>query len=158
MKYLRRTTSAAANHGLSTTIIPPCSAASFELNSEPHIGVRPSVRLCVGPEFARCVHFPIVFKKDTHHISPCLSFRRASVSKNLRHNPLLLHYQSNHVPRALVSYCCPSGYYKIKYFLTPKSGDRLQLVMFLIGDAQLRASSSFASPNSFFIGAHGQEF
>jgi hypothetical protein len=25
---------------------PPCSAASFELNSEPHTGARPSVRLC----------------------------------------------------------------------------------------------------------------
>ena len=30
IKYLRRTTSAAANNGLSTTIIPSCSAASFE--------------------------------------------------------------------------------------------------------------------------------
>jgi hypothetical protein len=30
MKYLRRTTSAAANNCMSTTIIPrPCSAASF---------------------------------------------------------------------------------------------------------------------------------
>ena len=27
---------------------PPCSAASFEVNSEPHSGARPSVRLCVG--------------------------------------------------------------------------------------------------------------
>jgi hypothetical protein len=27
---------------------PPCSAASFEVNSEPHTGARPSVRLCVG--------------------------------------------------------------------------------------------------------------
>jgi hypothetical protein len=56
MKYLRRTTSAAASNGLSTTIIPPCSAAPFEVNSEPHAGARPSVRLCVGPELARCVH------------------------------------------------------------------------------------------------------
>jgi hypothetical protein len=56
MKYLRRTTSAAANNGLSTTITPPCSAASLELNSEPHTGARPSVRLCVGPELARCLH------------------------------------------------------------------------------------------------------
>jgi hypothetical protein len=56
MKYLRRPTSAAANNGLSTTIIPPRSAASFEANSEPHTGARPSVRLCVGPELARCVH------------------------------------------------------------------------------------------------------
>ena len=57
MKYLRRTTSAAANNGLSTTITSPCSAASFEVNSEPHTGARPSVRLCVGPELARCVYF-----------------------------------------------------------------------------------------------------
>jgi hypothetical protein len=27
---------------------PPCSAVSFEVNSEPHTGARPSVRLCVG--------------------------------------------------------------------------------------------------------------
>jgi hypothetical protein len=27
---------------------PPCSAASFEVNSEPHTGARSSVRLCVG--------------------------------------------------------------------------------------------------------------
>jgi hypothetical protein len=50
MKYMRRTTSAA------TTIIPLCSVASFEVNSEPNTGARPSVRLCVGPELARCVH------------------------------------------------------------------------------------------------------
>jgi hypothetical protein len=56
MKYLRRTTSAAANNGLSTTITPPRSAASFEVNSEPHIGANPSARLCVGPELARCVY------------------------------------------------------------------------------------------------------
>ena len=57
MKYLRRTTSAAANNGMSTTIIPPCREVSFEVNSEPHTGARPSVRLCVGHELARCVHF-----------------------------------------------------------------------------------------------------
>jgi hypothetical protein len=56
IKYLRRTKSAAANNGLSTTINPPCSVASFEVNSEPHTGARPSARLCVGPEPARCVH------------------------------------------------------------------------------------------------------
>jgi hypothetical protein len=56
MKYLRRTTSAAANNGMSTTINPPCTAAAFEVNSEPNTGARPSVRLCVGPELARCVH------------------------------------------------------------------------------------------------------
>jgi hypothetical protein len=56
IKYLRLTTSAAAIHGLSTTITPPCSAASFEVNSEPHSWARLSVRLCVEPELARCVH------------------------------------------------------------------------------------------------------
>jgi hypothetical protein len=56
IKFLRRTMSAAANNGMSTTIIPPCSVAFFEVNSEPHTGESPSVRLCVGPELARCVH------------------------------------------------------------------------------------------------------
>jgi hypothetical protein len=56
IKHLRRTTSAAASSGLSTKINPPCSEASFEVNSEPHIGARPSARLCVGAELARCVH------------------------------------------------------------------------------------------------------
>jgi hypothetical protein len=57
MKYMRRTTSAAANNGMSTTINPLCSAALFEVNSEPHTGARPSARLCVGPELARCAHY-----------------------------------------------------------------------------------------------------
>ena len=35
---------------------PICSAAPFEVYSEPHTGARPLVRLCVGPELARCVH------------------------------------------------------------------------------------------------------
>jgi hypothetical protein len=35
---------------------PLCSSASFKVNSESHTGARPSVRLCVGPELARCVH------------------------------------------------------------------------------------------------------
>jgi hypothetical protein len=56
IKYLRCTMSAAADNGLSTTITPPYSVATFEANSEPHTGARPSVRLCVGPELARCVH------------------------------------------------------------------------------------------------------
>jgi hypothetical protein len=56
MKYLRRTMSADANNGLSTTANPPCSVAAFVVNSEPHTGTRSSVRLCVGPELARCVH------------------------------------------------------------------------------------------------------
>ena len=60
MKYLRRTTSAGANNCMSTTITPPCSAAPFEVNSEPHTGARPSVRLCVGPELARCVHIQMI--------------------------------------------------------------------------------------------------
>jgi hypothetical protein len=56
MKNLRRTTSAAANNGLSTTATLPRTAASFEVNSEPHTEARPSVRLCVGPELVRCVN------------------------------------------------------------------------------------------------------
>jgi hypothetical protein len=57
MKYLRRATSAATNDGLSTTIISPCSVAAFVVNSEPHTGARPSVRLCVRPELSHCVQF-----------------------------------------------------------------------------------------------------
>ena len=57
MKYLRRTTtSAAANNGMSTTIIPLVVQRLLKKNSEPRTGARPSVRLCVGPELARCVH------------------------------------------------------------------------------------------------------
>jgi hypothetical protein len=33
-------------------------------NSEPHTGARPSVRLCVGPELARCVHCCAGFMPD----------------------------------------------------------------------------------------------
>jgi hypothetical protein len=58
IKHLRRTTSAAANSGLDETAISTCSAASFEVNSEPHTGARPSVLLRVGPELSRCVHLP----------------------------------------------------------------------------------------------------
>ena len=44
---------------------------------------------------------------------------------------------------------CVSGYQKITYFFTPKSSDRLQLVMFLTGAWNRRASSGFHAPNSF---------
>ena len=52
IKYLRRTTSAAANNGLSPLVVQRL----LKKNSEPHTWARPSVRLCVGPELARCVH------------------------------------------------------------------------------------------------------
>ena len=52
MKYLQRTTSAVANNFLSPLVVQRL----FKKNSEPHTGARPSVRLCVGPELARCVH------------------------------------------------------------------------------------------------------
>jgi hypothetical protein len=35
-------------HSSSDFAYPPCSAASFDVNSEPHTGARPSVRLFVG--------------------------------------------------------------------------------------------------------------
>ena len=35
---------------------PPVVRRLFEVNSEPHTGARPSIRLFVGPELARCVH------------------------------------------------------------------------------------------------------
>jgi hypothetical protein len=56
IKYLRRTSSAAASNGLSTTTNPPFIVAAFVVNSKPHTRARSSVRLCVGPEFACCVH------------------------------------------------------------------------------------------------------
>jgi hypothetical protein len=62
IKYPRRTMRVAVNNGLSTTINPTCSAAAFEVNSEPHTGARLSVRLCVGPEFARCVYHRLRLK------------------------------------------------------------------------------------------------
>jgi hypothetical protein len=49
---LRRTTSAAANNGLSPLVVQRL----LKKNSEPHTGAHPLVRLCVGPELARCVH------------------------------------------------------------------------------------------------------
>jgi hypothetical protein len=51
MKYLRGETSAAANNGLSPFVVKRL----LKKNSEPHTGARPSVRLCVGAELARCV-------------------------------------------------------------------------------------------------------
>jgi hypothetical protein len=43
-------------HPVVPVLNPPFSAAAFVVNSEPHTGARPSVRLCMGPELARCVH------------------------------------------------------------------------------------------------------
>jgi hypothetical protein len=34
----------------------PYTLAASVVNPEPHAGASPSVRLCVGPELARCVH------------------------------------------------------------------------------------------------------
>ena len=42
---------------------------AFIVNSEPHTGARPSVRLIVGPELSRCVHTPILLKKIERHAS-----------------------------------------------------------------------------------------
>jgi hypothetical protein len=33
----------------------PCCVEDFIVNTEPHTGASPSVRVCVEPEFARCV-------------------------------------------------------------------------------------------------------
>jgi hypothetical protein len=56
IKYLRRTASADAANILSTTISLLCSGTAFVVNTELHTWARPSVRLCVGPDLARCVH------------------------------------------------------------------------------------------------------
>jgi hypothetical protein len=36
---------------------PPCGVAAFVVNSEPDTGARSSVRVCLGPELARCTIF-----------------------------------------------------------------------------------------------------
>jgi hypothetical protein len=44
-------TTESRNYTFSPAVVsaaPPCSVASFEVNSEPHTGARPSVPLCVG--------------------------------------------------------------------------------------------------------------
>jgi hypothetical protein len=46
----------ATTQGLGTNSAEsPCCVAAFVVNSEPHIGARPSVRVCVGPELTCCV-------------------------------------------------------------------------------------------------------
>jgi hypothetical protein len=64
VKYLRRTTSAAAINGLSTKITTPYSAAASVVNSDSNTGARPSVRLCMEPELFRCVHNAICDTED----------------------------------------------------------------------------------------------
>jgi hypothetical protein len=81
LKYLRRTTSAAADNCLSTTTTPPCSAAAFLVNSEPYTGARPSVRLCVGPELARCVHYTLIFTLRTRKITFIIIARASRPNK-----------------------------------------------------------------------------
>ena len=54
------------NYSHLTSVGATCSVAAFEVNSEPHTGARPSVRLSVGPELARCVHiilYPALIRK-----------------------------------------------------------------------------------------------
>ena len=45
-------------------LTPPCSVAAFVVNSEHHTGARPSVRLYVGPELARCAHTSFMRTED----------------------------------------------------------------------------------------------
>ena len=43
----------ATTKGLSTNLSDlPCGVVAFVVNSGPHTGARPAVRLCVGPELA----------------------------------------------------------------------------------------------------------
>jgi hypothetical protein len=43
------------------------------------------------------------------------------------------------------------------FYLAVVGDTHASALIFVINDAQLKASSSCASPNSFFIGSHGQE-
>jgi hypothetical protein len=55
MKYLRRKTSAAANNGMITTIIPPCSVASFEEELRaPHRGTSLGPFVCRARACSLC--------------------------------------------------------------------------------------------------------
>ena len=51
----------------------------FEVNSEPHTGARPSVRLCVGPELSRCVH-------KRHYVGTTFTLKMNSNDKILSDN------------------------------------------------------------------------
>jgi hypothetical protein len=48
---------------LTLTLNPPCSVAAFVVNSEPHNGARPSLRLCVGL-MAFIPPFPVLVMVD----------------------------------------------------------------------------------------------
>jgi hypothetical protein len=69
MKYLRRTTSAAANNGMRTTIIPPCSAASFEVNSE-RTSLGPFVRGARACSLCSFSHPGYTRAHDLHFVFP----------------------------------------------------------------------------------------
>jgi hypothetical protein len=51
---------------------PPCSAASFEVNSEPNTGARPSVRLCLG---LNTFQLSLISYSDAEASSPGLLWR-----------------------------------------------------------------------------------
>ena len=52
-------------------------------NSEPHTGARPSVRLCVGPELARCVHICSVSLYICRVVLILLKYRRSAAGSGL---------------------------------------------------------------------------
>ena len=56
----------------------PCSVALFVVNSEPHTGARPSVRLCAGPELSRCVHSKLRAPHRDTSLGPFVCGARAS--------------------------------------------------------------------------------
>jgi hypothetical protein len=62
IKYLVNQNAGAGNNltklGMNSEYIP-CSVTLFVVNSKPLIGERPSVRLYVGPELARCVYYSL---------------------------------------------------------------------------------------------------
>jgi hypothetical protein len=59
---------------------PPCNVAAFVVNSEPPNGAGPSVRLCLGPELARCVHYYVIlncpYGSRPRKRDPTFSFQR----------------------------------------------------------------------------------
>ena len=53
-----------------------CSVAAYVVSSEPHTGARPSVRLRMGPELARCDHRRLALYADTLALFFVLSLSR----------------------------------------------------------------------------------
>ena len=70
----------------------------MKLTQSPRTGARPSVRLCVGPELARCVHYCLT-TASKNQVQPSLGCRQGGdFTKKTRHCPLTLS-RTRHLPK-----------------------------------------------------------